>query len=268
VTTLLLCLAGPLQAWGSTSRFVQRTTENAPTKSGVLGLLAAAEGRPRSADLSDLTALRFGVRIDQPGSRIKDFHKAENHDTGRVMPLSDRYYLADAVFVAGVEGEETFVRRLHAAVDAPYFLPFLGRRSCPPSRPLLMPESLSDQPLEDALRSAPWQASNWHKRQSAWATAAEGTHAVPEELDLLFDCPSGETPDFSLRDTPVTFDPRHRQYAMRGVRTGHTNAPPPHDPLSHLRPLSPESPDGPSTPFAPSPSTGAAVQQCAATDAP
>ncbi len=244
MTTLLLCLAGPLQAWGSTARFVQRTTENAPTKSGVLGLLAAAEGRPRGADLSDLAALRFGVRIDQPGSRIKDFHKAENHDTGRVMPLSDRYYLADAVFVAGVEGEEAFIRRLHAAVGAPGFLPFLGRRSCPPSRPLLLGkasngfvESLSDRPLEDALRAVPWQASRWYQRQSARADGAGGGQAAPEELDLLLDCPPGETPDFSLRDTPVTFDPRHRQYAIRGVRARHMAAPPAHDPLSHLRPL-------------------------------
>lgn len=107
MTVLLLRLAGPLQAWGSAARFVRRTSENAPTKSGVLGLLAAAQGRPRDADLSDLAALRFGVRIDQPGTRIRDFHTAHHADSGRAMPLSERYYLADAVFVAGVEGEET-----------------------------------------------------------------------------------------------------------------------------------------------------------------
>ncbi|WP_367124683.1 type I-E CRISPR-associated protein Cas5/CasD [Streptomyces phytohabitans] len=242
MTTLLLQLAGPLQAWGSSARFVQRTTESCPTKSGVLGLLAAAEGRSRDADLSDLTALRFGVRIDQPGSRIKDFHKAENPATGRVMPLSDRYYLADAVFVAGVEGEDEFVRRLHAATAAPRFLPYLGRRSCPPSRPLLFEESLSDLPLEQALRDAPWRASRWYVRQQerAGETVGAGTQEAPEELDLLFDCPSGETPDFSLRDAPLTFAPSHRQYQMRGVRTSHVDAPPSHDPTFHLRPAPPD----------------------------
>ncbi|MGV9311832.1 type I-E CRISPR-associated protein Cas5/CasD [Streptomyces sp. NPDC003691] len=236
-TTLLLRLAGPLQSWGSASRFVQRTTENAPTKSGVLGLLAAAEGRARGADVSDLAALRFGVRIDQPGSRLVDFHKAENHDTGRVMPLSYRYYLTDAVFVAAVEGEDGLIRRLHDAVDAPRFLPYLGRRSCPPSLPLLFADSLSSLPLETALRQVPWQASRWYVRQLQRTAGASGEPSAAEELDLLLDCAAGETPDFSLRDTPITYDPRHRQYALRGVRSDHVNAPPPHDPTAHLRPV-------------------------------
>ncbi|MCP9956625.1 type I-E CRISPR-associated protein Cas5/CasD [Streptomyces sudanensis] len=234
MTVLLLRLAGPLQAWGSAARFVRRTSENAPTKSGVLGLLAAAQGRPRDADLSDLAALRFGVRIDQPGTRIRDFHTAHHADSGRAMPLSERYYLADAVFVAGVEGEEDLILQLHAAVGAPRFLPYLGRRSCPPARPLLFEGSLTDRPLEDALRGAPWQASRWYVKRLVRTTSPGRASTAPEELDILLDCPSGETPDFSLRDTPVTFDPRHRQYAMRGVRTTHT-AVHPHDPTAHLR---------------------------------
>ncbi|AOT61732.1 MULTISPECIES: type I-E CRISPR-associated protein Cas5/CasD [Streptomyces] len=239
MTVLLLRLAGPLQAWGSAARFVRRTTENAPTKSGVLGLLAAAEGRPRSADLSDLVALRFGVRVDQPGTRVRDFQTAHHADSGRAMPLSERYYLADAVFVAGVEGEEEVVRRLHAAVDAPRFLPYLGRRSCPPSRPLLFEGSLTDHSLEDALRAAPWQASRWYVRQLARTAAplsrsSSDRAGSAEELDILVDCPPGENPDFSLRDTPVSFDPRHRQYAVRDVRTSYVEAPQ-HDPTAHLR---------------------------------
>ncbi|MCG7527763.1 type I-E CRISPR-associated protein Cas5/CasD [Streptomyces sp. OfavH-34-F] len=233
MTTLLLRLAGPLQSWGSSSRFVQRATENAPTKSGVLGLLAAAEGRPREADLADLAALRFGVRIDRPGSRVRDFHKAENSDTGRVLPLSHRYYLADAVFVAGVEGGDAFVRRLYAAVDAPRFLPYLGRRSCPPSHPLLLEHgaSLSDLPLEDALRQAPWQGA----RRPRTHGVADGQ--PPEDLDMFLDCPPQDTPDFQLRDTPLSYDPQHRRYAMRGVRAGHVPASAPfHDPTAHLRP--------------------------------
>ncbi|MFH8220656.1 type I-E CRISPR-associated protein Cas5/CasD [Streptomyces sp. NPDC018057] len=252
MTVLLLCLAGPLQAWGSAARFVRRTTENAPTKSGVLGLLAAAQGRPRTADLSDLAALRFGVRVDQPGTRVRDFHKAQHAESGKVMPLSYRFYLADAVFVAGVEGPEKLIRQLHHALETPYFLPYLGRRSCPPARPLLFEGSLTDGPLEDALRATPWQASPWYARQLARAGA--GVHGEgrpqPEQLDLLLDCPADETPDFSLRDTPVAFDPRHRQYTMRGVRIGHVNAPA-HDPTAHLRRAAPSGPPGPSSPYAP-----------------
>ena len=45
--TLLLGLAGPLQSWGTTSRFDRRETDLEPSKSGVLGLVCAALGRDR-----------------------------------------------------------------------------------------------------------------------------------------------------------------------------------------------------------------------------
>ncbi|MBD0746009.1 type I-E CRISPR-associated protein Cas5/CasD [Streptomyces sp. CBMA152] len=232
MTVLLLRLAGPMQSWGSAARFARRSTETAPTKSGVLGLLAAAQGRPRDADLSDLAALRFGVRIDQPGSRIRDFHTAHHGDSGKAMPLSQRYYLADAVFVAGVEGDHELIHSLHRAMQAPRFLPYLGRRSCPPSRPVLMGDPLEETSLEQALRTVAWQASRWYIRQTArgassGAVGASGTAVLgPETLDLLLDCPPHETPHLSWRDGPVSFDPRHRQYALRGILTETTDAPP------------------------------------------
>ena len=43
--TLLLRLVGPMQAWGTSSRFDERDTGKEPSKSGVIGLLAAALGR-------------------------------------------------------------------------------------------------------------------------------------------------------------------------------------------------------------------------------
>lgn len=67
MAVLLLRLAGPMQAWGVRSRFTVRSTELAPTKSGVIGMLAAAVGRRRTDPIEDLIKLRFGVRKDQPG---------------------------------------------------------------------------------------------------------------------------------------------------------------------------------------------------------
>ncbi|MFF7192621.1 type I-E CRISPR-associated protein Cas5/CasD [Streptomyces sp. NPDC008079] len=206
MSVLLLRLAGPLQAWGSAARFTRRTTENAPTKSGVLGLLAAAEGRERDADLSDLTELRYGVRIDQPGTRIRDFQTAHHFDTDKAMPLSERFYLADAVFVAAVEGEPALIGRLNAAVRAPVWLPYLGRRSCPPSQPLDL-GVCDDADIVTALGEVPWQASGWYRHR----------HGTPRELALLLDCPPGTSPDQSFRDAPISFDPRHRRYGLRGV---------------------------------------------------
>ncbi|MFF3275931.1 type I-E CRISPR-associated protein Cas5/CasD [Streptomyces chrestomyceticus] len=251
MSVLLLRLAGPLQAWGSAARFARRSTENAPTKSGVLGLLAAAQGRPRQADLSDLAALRFGVRIDQPGSRLRDFHTAHHADSGKAMPLSERFYLADAVFVAGLEGDPHLLHQLYEALLCPRFLPYLGRRSCPPSQPLAMnpPQEVT---LEEALRHAEWQASRWYVQQLQHTAGHDATPG-PEVLDVLLDCPTGDVPDFSLRDTPVSYDPRHRRYALRGIRTTQATAvcpgtPPAHEPTTGLTPLPFEPPATPPPP--------------------
>ena len=65
--TLLLRLAAPLQSWGEDSKFETRRTRREPTKSGVIGLLAAALGRRRDEPLDDLRGLRFAVRVDQEG---------------------------------------------------------------------------------------------------------------------------------------------------------------------------------------------------------
>ncbi|TDC73913.1 type I-E CRISPR-associated protein Cas5/CasD [Streptomyces hainanensis] len=240
MSVLLLRLAGPLQAWGSTSRFARRSTENAPTKSGVLGLLAAAQGRPRDADLSDLGALWFGVRVDQPGTRLRDFHTAHHAESDKAMPLSERFYLADAVFVAGVEGEPALVDALDEAVRRPAFLPYLGRRSCPPAQPVDLGVRAGVD-LVQALEREAWHASAWHQRR-AQATARGG--AVP--LDLLLECAPGEEPEFTLRDAPISFDPRHRRYGLRGLTSRTVEAPmpspspagprpPAHDPVELLR---------------------------------
>ncbi|MBA0050164.1 type I-E CRISPR-associated protein Cas5/CasD [Streptomyces sp. AJS327] len=247
MSVLLLRLSGPLQSWGSASRFARRATQQVPTKSGVLGLLAAAQGRDREHDLTDLARLEFGVRVDQPGTRVRDFQTARHLDTGKAMPISERYYLADAVFVAGVRGELPLIQALYEALHDPVFLPFLGRRSCPPSRPLTMGPPI-DTRLEGALRQAEWQAAPWYREGFRDATRTRrAVVGTPDTLELLLDCPPAERPDVTAHDLPVSFSPTHRRYAPRPIRTldvpvpGRAGAadPVPHDPTPHLRPLTP-----------------------------
>src|SRR5690625_925439 len=118
--TLLLRLVGPQQSWGTSSRFDRRDSELAPTKSGVVGLLAAALGYPRQRDVTDLAALRMGVRVDRRGTLMSDYHTAlEVLDTGGKTGtvVSERHYLADAAFVVGLEGHEPgFLHKVHAAL--------------------------------------------------------------------------------------------------------------------------------------------------------
>lgn len=241
MSVLLLRLAGPLQAWGAASRFARRSTESAPTKSGVLGLLAAAQGRPRDADPADLAALRFGVRIDQPGTRLRDFQTAHHPDTEKAMPVSERFYLADAVFVAGLQGLPDVLGELHAAVRAPVFLPYLGRRSCPPSAPIDL-GIRSDVDLEQALREAPWEANDTHPPRRR--AAADGR---PVQVDVLLECAADEEPDFALRDQPLSFDPQHRRYGLRSLRTTTVEL----SPASPAPPAPPAAPGSPGLPASP-----------------
>ncbi|MFJ3659200.1 type I-E CRISPR-associated protein Cas5/CasD [Streptomyces sp. NPDC090119] len=88
---LLLRLAGPLQSWGLTGRFAQRDTHSRPTKSGVIGLCAAALGLDREEPLGELAEVVFGVRADRPGTPMRDYHTVG----GGTFPLRPRDLLTD-----------------------------------------------------------------------------------------------------------------------------------------------------------------------------
>ncbi|MFE8950044.1 type I-E CRISPR-associated protein Cas5/CasD [Streptomyces sp. NPDC007856] len=235
MSVLTLRLAGPLQSWGASARFARRTTESAPTKSGVIGMLAAAAGVERGDDdkLKPLAALRFGVRIDQPGTRVRDFQTAHHGVTGKSMPLSERFYLADAVFVAAVEGDRPLLAELHAALRAPVYAPFLGRRSCQPALPVEL--HLYDHGgLQDALREEPWQASPWYRKQYRDRNEVELT--VLREADEY-----EQNVADTLRDQPLSFAAEHRRHILRTQVTDSVRIPNPsarqlprHDPFDAL----------------------------------
>lgn len=212
MATLLLRLAGPLQAWGADSRFTVRATRRAPTKSGIIGLIAAAQGRRRSDPLEDLLGLHIAVRIDQPGSLLSDFQTAVNAK-GKAMPLSERHYLEDAVFVAGVEGPRPLLEGIKESLSRPKFPLYLGRRSCPPSLPLVL--ELVDVSLVEALsaKQIPWQASAWFMKRV-------GTQGYKAEV--LSDVPPVESDDSvalqeTVSDVPISFDMENRRYSWRTV---------------------------------------------------
>ena len=68
MNSLILRLAAPMQSWGAQSRFSVRDTGREPSKSGVVGMLAAALGRARGDDIDDLMQLCMAVRVDRDGS--------------------------------------------------------------------------------------------------------------------------------------------------------------------------------------------------------
>lgn len=212
--TLLIRLAAPLQSWGSNSKFEIRTTEKMPTKSGVTGMLAAALGLKRDADLSELSGLRFGVRADREGEDITDFHMAHSEKSSYV---TYRHYLCDAVFLAGLEGERILLEKLENALTNPRFPLFLGRRSCPPTLPIVV--GIRDVPLETALRE-------------------EAPLAEKHEDMMRIQIETSQPGAGVMQDVPVSFNPGRRVYGYRRIkesfaecRQGETE----HDAMQELR---------------------------------
>ncbi|MFJ9458543.1 type I-E CRISPR-associated protein Cas5/CasD [Kitasatospora sp. NPDC101447] len=232
---LVLRLAGPLQSWGDHSAFNRRDSRPQPTKSGIVGLLAAAAGRPREADISDLVGLRLGVRVDQPGTLLRDYHTVSDY-RGRPLPqagvnakgvqkptspakdthVTHRYYLQDAVFVAAVQGPAAFVTTLGDAIRHPAFPLALGRRSCVPTQPITL-GAVRDGTLEDVLAEEPWQAGkaarNAYRRRADRGPEPFSPHRI--DLAATFDDPSGED---TLQDVPHSFSPRERGFSTRRIR--------------------------------------------------
>lgn len=231
MSVLLMRLAGPLQSWGSSSRFARRGTEVAPTKSGVLGMLAAAKGIRRTEPLTELLGLEFGVRLDQPGQILRDFQTARSLDGRQSAPLTYRFYLSDAVFLAAVAGEKELLSGLAEALSRPRFPLYLGRRSCAPVGPISL--GVHDGTLDEALAEWPWLASPWCRRRAARTV----------RLEIIRDAREGEPVTETVPDAPVSFDPAHRQHTWRSVLRRHVDvandlaeraAVSEHDPMSLL----------------------------------
>ncbi len=190
--TLLLRLAGPMQSWGTTSRFDQRDTGKEPSKSGVIGLLAASLGIDRKVwndELKSLAALTMGVRHDRLGVLKRDYQTAGCAATDKMRRAdgslsedgvtSQRHYLADAVFLVGLEGaNRALLERAHAALKNPTWPLALGRKSYVPSEPVWLDGGVVDAPLLDALAAWPWIAT-----PRKWEVAPENLLVSLESTD-------------------------------------------------------------------------------------
>lgn len=214
MNTLLMRLSAPMQSWGIESRFTVRDSGLEPSKSGVIGLLCAALGRPRDADLSDLTSLRMGLRVDKEGSLHADYQISQNvlMSDGKGFKESipsTRYYLSDAAFLVGLESEDLeLLQTLQHALQHPVWTLFLGRKAFAPSAPIWLKEGLVPGiDLESALMNFPWL--------HLWP---EGK--APQEVRLVLEDPHGEQ---YRNDVPISFT--RREFAPRHVHTRMIAAP-------------------------------------------
>ena len=149
---LILKLQGVMQSWGGHTYEDLRHSELFPTRSALIGLLAACLGidREEKDKLKALNAsLRITVRSDDPPDdrqliKITDYHTIEGARTvkgpaRKNLTPTRREYLCDACFTVALEHIDQADFRLggiKTALQNPVFTPFLGRRACPLSRPL------------------------------------------------------------------------------------------------------------------------------------
>lgn len=215
--TLLLRLVGPMQSWGTTSRFNQRDTGKEPSKSGVLGIIAAALGIDREnwTDLEDLTQLSMGVRHDRPGVPKKDYQTAGCAATDTIIKadgkqskdgvVSERFYLADAAFLVALEWDEiTLLERLDAALKNPVWPLALGRKSYVPSEPIWLMDGVKKVSMREALAKHPWISI-----QRKW-------ERLPDKLIASFESKDGT--GVLRMDQPLSSFSR-RQFGARFVRS-------------------------------------------------
>ena len=171
---LALFLRAPMQSWGAASKFGDRGTLDVPTRSGLLGLLAAACGIDKNdepnerewlakADKLSLTVLAF-----RRGNRMTDYHTVGAHydkDNAwqkRMIPttadskprgtdLTRRDYLTDSVFGAMLSGDDMLVVEMATGLANPVWGVWLGRKSCIPTEPILAGVFGSAEEAEVAL---------------------------------------------------------------------------------------------------------------------
>lgn len=219
---LLFRLAGPLQSWGEHSAFGERDTCRFPTRSGLVGMFAAAEGRRRTDPVDRYAALEITVRIDRPGVPLVDFHtvgggypppltvptaegKHRGPNTGTIV--SRRHYLADAAFTVAITApaeSRSVVERVGHALAHPVWPPYLGRRSCPPEAPLLLRTDVAE-PVDELRNAIPLDRF----RPSAGDIVDVDFVVEPVGAD--------DRARTELNDVPVDFAPRNRRYGSRQV---------------------------------------------------
>ncbi|MGW6898981.1 type I-E CRISPR-associated protein Cas5/CasD [Streptomyces sp. NPDC054919] len=229
-TGLLLRLAGPLSAYGTQAVCTHRDTTPHPTRSAVIGLLAAAAGRPRSQALQPFTDLdghptyhdlTLTIRVDKPGTLHTDYHvtgggyprhMSLRTSTGKHRPPhssalpSHRIYLADAAFTLALTGPAPLIDAIADHLEHPHYAPYLGRRSCVPDEPLVLGEPLTD-PAHHLLHHTPLTLTRPPRPDTA---------TVP--VTFVWEHPPTTSPGarpYDLTDQPLDYTQETRQYSQR-----------------------------------------------------
>lgn len=215
---LVLCLEGMLQSWGTDAKWDIRDTSDMPTKSGIVGLLACAmgleRGNPEIAAMSD--AMTLAVREDRAGTRLVDFHTVTGNPlmnaAGKRRSLGDtfisqRQYLQDASFLVFIDCADDWRERMIYALQHPKWCLYLGRKSCVPSRPVLVGVTEEYTDIAQALQTYPIQT----KRRDPSGNTKQ---------NCRYESEISNTGDSTLSRSDVVLADGYRRFARRRVWRG------------------------------------------------
>ena len=172
---LVFQIYGAMAAWGDIAVGENRRSAAHPTKSAILGLVAAALGIDRENEIVHnkiASAYGFGCKVISSGSLLIDYHTVQVPPQQRkaVLPtrkaelsaeklgtlLSSREYRCEAIYIIAVwlnnQSAPFSLKQLYEALSCPTYTLYLGRKSCPPGLPL-NPKIIEKRTLKEALDS-------------------------------------------------------------------------------------------------------------------
>lgn len=238
---LLFDLAGPLASYGGVAPGPVRDTERVPSRAAILGLLAAALGidRQDSARQRELgLGLFVAARVNGNVRLLRDYHTAQapaqsalkgrpcvtRRDELSVPKdylntvLSERYYYTDYAATIGIVTlDPDRLTGLEAALRAPRFTLYLGRKSCPPAWPL-DPRRLYADTWESALEAFDAQTAETLATFASfdvrrWLRNPDGQYTHGGDADMESHALPAQRREVIRRDEPL--DTSRRLFADR-----------------------------------------------------
>ena len=169
---LTFALAAPLAAMGEIAVGERRGSWDRPGRSAVLGLIAACLGLTREDETAhDALETGYGLalRVQHVGPLLPDYHTAQVPPARRGRRfatraeelsakdletiLSRRDYRTDVLALAAIwsrPGARWPLLEIEAALRAPHYAPYFGRKSCPLMLPLAPHRTEAADPVDRA----------------------------------------------------------------------------------------------------------------------